>query len=113
MDNRNCIQTTEQFLQALKYEIKNNEIYGESDEQKSFEHISEEKSKIMKNKMDEKNQSSHRKLSKKYDELICKLKNSKNNSNYLQKEVCKLQNDKVSIIYTKKSNGTLWEEINL
>lgn len=60
----------------------------------------EEKSKMIKNQMDENNRVtiSHRKLTMKHTELICKLENSKNHVRHLQKELCILQDKKVSIV---------------
>jgi hypothetical protein len=114
MDNGNLIQTSEQYLQQLKYELKNNESCVGSDEQQQnddllrvkndvqrcYEKLLEEKSQIIKNQMDENNQVtiSYQQLSMKHNELICKLENSENNVRHLQKEICMLQDEKVSIV---------------
>lgn len=113
MDNGNLLETSEQYLQQLKYELENDETCAGSDEQQDdnllrvkndvqrcYEKIVEEKSEIIKHQMDKNNQVmiSYQQLSMKHNELICKLENSENNVRHLQKEICMLQDKKVSIV---------------
>lgn len=114
MDDGHLIETSEKYLQELKLELENNETRSDSDEleknddisrvknevERCYENILEEKSKLIKDKMEENSQVLilNQKLTMENDELNFALKNSENNVRHLQKEICILQDNKVNIV---------------